>query len=158
MEKISILWYHLSPKISVFCEAVANYITKLRGLKPHPHRASFRCWLQLQIISQNYVVWNRFHLLCVIVFLFQLQIISQNYVVWNTARLNDRLRLGEVANYITKLRGLKLFSGLKTDSYNNMLQIISQNYVVWNDIPAESCSPWHQVANYITKLRGLKPR
>ena len=64
-------------------------------------------WDKLQIISQNYVVWNK-ELGRLILGLIKLQIISQNYVVWNSAK------------------GFNFFSARAS------LQIISQNYVVWN--------------------------
>ena len=86
--------------------------------------------MMLQIISQNYVVWN------VIWFKlffasFRLQIISQNYVVWNARACYFLKWWKHVANYITKLRGLKRVLGVKINR----------------------CIA---VANYITKLRGLK--
>ena len=85
----------------------------------------------LQIISQNYVVWNRFSVIQKLKSK-KLQIISQNYVVWNAHYFNILVGLVLVANYITKLRGLKLISPLDF----NFLAL--------------------KVANYITKLRGLK--
>ena len=111
---------------------VANYITKLRGLKLFciffaqsvkgsscklyhkttwfetvsiPEKSSRL--LLLQIISQNYVVWNKKEKRILKAFKV-LQIISQNYVVWNIAELP------------------------KTKKITLKLQIISQNYVVWN--------------------------
>ena len=111
-------------------DVVANYITKLRGLKLNTERMNYEKELELQIISQNYVVWNlktrlelknsirlqiisqnyvvwNFLTSMLVLWFIPLQIISQNYVVWNTPWLNA------------------LAKGLK-------LQIISQNYVVWN--------------------------
>ena len=109
----------------------------------------------MQIISQNYVVWNNpwwwFYSLCA-----ELQIISQNYVVWNLcgAKVKQSQRL--VANYITKLRGLKLNHRLLSPHEQSKLQIISQNYVVWNHSWECELYKEDEVANYITKLRGLK--
>ena len=114
--------------------------------------------IRLQIISQNYVVWNlwlwkkRWHSVwCCRLYhkttwfetygfeksdgtAYELQIISQNYVVWNII-----LSAGFVF----------IYSGL---------QIISQNYMVWNELEPPEPSPSPEVADYITKLRGLKPR
>ena len=87
---------------------------------------------RLQIISQNYVVWNVEKSKNQAWF-DELQIISQNYVVWNPpSRICLALPL--------------------------MLQIISQNYVVWNSPPELEPPEPSPVANYITKLRGLKPK
>ena len=61
----------------------------------------------LQIISQNYVVWNAISLRNASSFL-RLQIISQNYVVWNAILFIPSFADFAVTNYITKLRGLKL--------------------------------------------------
>ena len=61
---------------------VANYITKLRGLKPQMLALSLATALKLQIISQNYVVWNPLYE-NITALNDGLQIISQNYVVWN---------------------------------------------------------------------------
>ena len=100
----------------------------------NPHLWAFSSiLLKLQIISQNYVVWNNTHKKAILRCLGLLQIISQNYVVWNTQPTT------KLARAIFKL------------------QIISQNYVVWNvaAICAERLA--FAVANYITKLRGLKP-
>ena len=85
--------------------SVANYITKLRGLK-RQSRSTSRSIVMLQIISQNYVVWN-FRKACSSKSLSALQIISQNYVVWNKRVGYRQWRSLFVANYITKLRGLK---------------------------------------------------
>ena len=60
----------------------------------------------LQIISQNYVVWNQIKL-GVKIKEEVLQIISQNYVVWNIRARSGKILELKVANYITKLRGLK---------------------------------------------------
>ena len=60
----------------------------------------------LQIISQNYVVWND-NIALPETLSKWLQIISQNYVVWNFSTSPDALSIAVVANYITKLRGLK---------------------------------------------------
>ena len=81
VEKISILWYHLSPKISVFCEAVANYITKLRGLK----RARTWAWTFATWVA-NYITKLR-------------GLKHFNHIFVKSVKA--------VANYITKLRGLK---------------------------------------------------
>ena len=111
---------------------------------------------KLQIISQNYVVWNEGRIIAQR-FYPELQIISQNYVVWNqgerefsrfgvcVANYITKLRglkhleryevssdKGKVANYITKLRGLKLKFAHTHRLVKLRLQIISQNYVVWN--------------------------
>ena len=109
----------------------------------------------LQIISQNYVVWNSLSFNSFISALM-LQIISQNYVVWNSAKARNAdirarccklyhkttwfetlrwfasVKAHRVANYITKLRGLKQMAQLRITSLKISLQIISQNYVVWN--------------------------
>ena len=85
---------------------VANYITKLRGLKPTDAQ-QIKKLTELQIISQNYVVWNRTWMIKRARFFISLQIISQNYVVWNPRTL-----------FIAP--------------HSFLLQIISQNYVVWN--------------------------
>ena len=88
---------------------------------------------------------------------FLLQIISQNYVVWNDGLFKVHWKPLIVANYITKLRGLKLTRILPHKFSVLLLQIISQNYVVWNlHTPVGWFVPV-PVANYITKLRGLKP-
>ena len=134
---------------------VANYITKLRGLKQiSPSHLRLEClscklyhkttWFEtalqlsspsanekLQIISQNYVVWN---ILAPVknAIKRKLQIISQNYVVWNSILSVFIHCCNEVANYITKLHGLKLLSLVLCHLY------------------------FDKVANYITKLRGLK--
>ena len=60
----------------------------------------------LQIISQNYVVWNIIELNTQYL-KDELQIISQNYVVWNNSPEYLSAVVLHVANYITKLRGLK---------------------------------------------------
>ena len=103
MEKISILQYHLSPKISVFCEAVANYITKLRGLKQTAQLLA----TSLSLVA-NYITKLR-----------GLKLLN----------IPKPLHPNPVANYITKLRGLKLDDELSIWLIIE-LQIISQNYVV----------------------------
>ena len=109
----------------------------------------------LQIISQNYVVWNKWRATKISDF-ERLQIISQNYVVWNRQIRHSIAPSPCVANYITKLRGLKPASNRRF-IVRYMLQIISQNYVVWNRRRVRSSTAKICVANYITKLRGLKP-
>ena len=109
---------------------VANYITKLRGLKHILRLFKGAIAGKLQIISQNYVVWNYWRDNDFKAF-SRLQIISQNYVVWNP-----------VTYYFLDIKAL--------------LQIISQNYVVWNFCAGLVCGLHLLVANYITKLRGLK--
>ena len=207
---------------------VANYITKLRGLKREPEWFVAR-FFGLQIISQNYVVWNQ-NKSALYGGCSKLQIISQNYVVWNSNPWGitfDSIKLQIISqNYVVwnfcntagrrKLRMLQIISQnyvvwnslalvisawtvvkLQIISQNYVvwnirahraslccrlqLQIISQNYVVWNLSPkaSQESSPrrcklyhkttwfetekWHEdpkislfVANYITKLRGLK--
>ena len=86
-----------------------------------------------------------------------LQIISQNYVVWNSQTKLCVYYGFFVANYITKLRGLKQLD-LRVEFAYKKLQIISQNYVVWNSENGIKGLTPISVANYITKLRGLKPR
>ena len=167
-------------------------------------RSALSRWLQ--IISQNYVVWNAlaqkilkfrayrcklYHKTtwfetCSIILDTQkskpLQIISQNYVVWNfssksvgsassccklyhkTTWFETRwwrkryICAGLVANYITKLRGLKLKLSNALDANANALQIISQNYVVWNLWPSFakpalffSCKLYHKTTWFETQ-------
>ena len=208
-------------------DLVANYITKLRGLKPRAFTARATT-TRLQIISQNYVVWNtiiasliwalkgcklyhkttwfetclKYDLLS---FRCKLQIISQNYVVWNhfypdtdivffcgcklyhkttwfetlktslialmqvgcklyhkTTWFETRwwrkryICAGLVANYITKLRGLKPLNNIlnkaltKVANYITKLRGLKPN-------SRDTSNFNDRVANYITKLRGLKP-
>ena len=134
---------------------------------------------RLQIISQNYVVWNgpvpRFKKRN-----YQLQIISQNYVVWNIWNITVKIFGFIVANYITKLRGLKLKAGkFKNDSGESCKLYHKTTWFETVSMPEKSlrslrCKLYHKttwfetchlwliliafqsVANYITKLRGLK--
>ena len=127
-----------------------NYVVwnKCRGLRIKKNSP-------LQIISQNYVVWNFLHRLLKWR-IFLLQIISQNYVVWNCQSLRPSQKHQYVANYITKLRGLK--PGENTaKNLNFVLQIISQNYVVWNVLRALkhficeiSCKLYHKTTWFET--------
>ena len=126
-----VVWNPKMWKIPKLKWVVANYITKLRGLKPISSDYAQINISQLQIISQNYVVWNFKNLLDKSQFAFLLQIISQNYVVWNRQIRHSIAPSPCVANYITKLRGLKPASNRRFIT-RYMLQIISQNYVVWN--------------------------
>ena len=91
--------------------------------------------------------------ICII---FKLQIISQNYVVWNIWNITVKIFGFIVANYITKLRGLKLKAGkFKNDSGESCKLYHKTTWF-------ETCHLWliliafQSVANYITKLRGLK--
>ena len=136
---------------------VANYITKLRGLKRFGSKDIEISGVSLQIISQNYVVWNLLYyfryakvkavanyitkLRGLKLHIFQMWIVSQNLscklyhkTTWFETRWWRKRYIcaGLVANYITKLRGLKLKLSNALDANANALQIISQNYVVWN--------------------------
>ena len=184
---------------------VANYITKLRGLKHSRNspglKIVFSCklyhkttWFEtvssiskpsssivLQIISQNYVVWNLRLIIAYAIIKascklyhkttwfetyksqdsaiaalscklyhkttwFETNEISRyNNASHNVANYITKLRglkrfnifknfsaLIYVANYITKLRGLKLGDCCCSTRTAFLLQIISQNYVVWN--------------------------
>ena len=86
----------------------------------------------------------------------QLQIISQNYVVWNKGARDICAICDKIANYITKLRGLKRVFKRSGAPRLFILQIISQNYVVWNIWATAWVIASSLIANYITKLRGLK--
>ena len=152
-----VVWNVPSPPELEPPEPVANYITKLRGLKLKYndikntleaccklyHKTTWfetsqqdllynLIYNKLQIISQNYVVWNSVDNAIARIENIRLQIISQNYVVWNIISWELDIKL------LVKL------------------QIISQNYVVWNFTPNLLSSLRFLVANYITKLRGLK--
>ena len=86
---------------------VANYITKLRGLKRA--FAFARTWAFASCKLYHKTTW------------------------FETAQKSQRARNAfRVANYITKLRGLKLLSPTNSDNPRFRSQIISQNYVVWN--------------------------
>ena len=134
---------------------VANYITKLRGLKPLLKKAAGRQPRSCKLYHKT--TW------------FETEMSGEIQII-----------LRAVANYITKLRGLKPYSLIVILPWI-WLQIISQNYVVWNQTLEKydegiinSCKLYHKttwfetrgvrgvalwrfdVANYITKLRGLK--
>ena len=124
------VWNRNIVKAKLIELGIANYITKLRGLKPLSNKAVFLAPWKSQIISQNYVVWN-------FKYLFDNDMICRiaNYItkLRGLKQLNLRVKFAykKIANYITKLRGLKLTTTPCSDG-------------------------WFQIANYITKLRGLK--
>ena len=134
----------------------------------------------MQIISQNYVVWNLndrdfaqmvstgcklYHkttwfetaiLHTLFTTQLKLQIISQNYVVWNANKSTKYLRFGKSCKLYHKTTWLETQLQAKTPPQLAVLQIISQNYVVWNTQKFAPFCELLNVANYITKLRGLK--
>ena len=135
---------------------VANYITKLRGLKRFGSKDIEISGVSLQIISQNYVVWN-------LLYYFRYA------------------KVKAVANYITKLRGLKQAAKFAIDSFIFVANYITKLrglklhiFQMWIVSQNLSCKLYHKttwfetrwwrkryicaglVANYITKLRGLK--
>ena len=94
-----------------------------------PHRCH---WLRLQIISQNYVVWNAF------------------------VRLSQ-FSSTAVANYITKLRGLKpKFARVFKRSGAPRCKLYHKTTWFETTRPLRLKTFAKEVANYITKLRGLK--
>ena len=136
---------------------VANYITKLRGLK----LCSRKKHQLIKNIVANYITklrgLKRFGSKDIEISGVSLQIISQNYVVWNLLYYFRYAKVKAVANYITKLRGLKLLIK-KCWFCIFMLQIISQNYVVWNSLMAQkiylrglSCKLYHKTTWFETK-------
>ena len=117
---------------SINASGVANYITKLRGLKP----AEFFICENAEIGCKLYHKTTWFETTPAQMpeqALSKLQIISQNYVVWNFAtRQSNRIR--------------------------NPLQIISQNYVVWNvrrndgSFEVSGCKLYHKTTWFETLI------
>ena len=85
----------------------------------------------LQIISQNYVVWN--NNVCARAFIrWGCKLYHKTTWFETASQPHSQAQHRRVANYITKLRGLKHMRHRVSDSFIFRLQIISQNYVVWN--------------------------
>ena len=110
----------------------------------------------MQIISQNYVVWNRANE-WIFSNWYKLQIISQNYVVWNNF-FNSNLRGLSGCKLYHKTTWFETCKSCIFRTFDDKLQIISQNYVVWNRRSWRTEFVRDYIANYITKLRGLKPK
>ena len=126
-----VVWNSVKSELSACAIAVANYITKLRGLKlKRGYNVVF--FIELQIISQNYVVWNYCENASPSSFCSCCKLYHKTMWFETYLPLNSLFFLLYVANYITKLHGLKLLSLVLCHLY------------------------FDKVANYITKLRGLK--
>ena len=115
----------------------------------------------LQIISQNYVVWN-WGITFDSINSLRLQIISQNYVVWNArvfiTSLNDEVLQIISQNYVV----WNFFWLWFVTGFLVKLQIISQNYVAWNQNLAnqtlqgdQSCKLYHKTTWFETRLKAL---
>ena len=68
-----------------------------------------------------------------------------------------RVLINDVANYITKLRGLKLYVKFVIIAKIFVANYITKLHGLKHALQPSSPSA-NEVANYITKLRGLKPR
>ena len=135
-------------------DEVANYITKLRGLKLYARGFKRRKQNRLQIIPQNYVVWNLFTIKS-LSFIPCCKLYHKTTWFETDEIAFNFLDLLKVANYITKLHGLKP-AGC---SFCSFLVIVA-NYITklcgLKRERAKLLSARIIVTNYITKLRGLK--
>ena len=118
----------------------------------------FECLLvcfQLQIISQNYVVWN---LNCAFIFVLRLGCKLYHKTTWfetlHICQVSPKYFV--VANYITKLRGLKLVNTVIITARAWGCKLYHKTTWFETFEPALPSQPSFLVANYITKLRGLK--
>ena len=97
-----------SVRLVIMVTLVANYITKLRGLKPQieqsaPQPQDLSCKLY------HKTTWFETHILCLIFQSLLLRCKLYHKTTWfeTLVQNNAQFAILQVANYITKLRGLK---------------------------------------------------